>query len=189
MASNKAEQIWESLEDEEYRREFADDVATGLAFQVRALREKAGLTQEELARRIGKRQETISLWENPNYGNYTYKTLSALASAFDLVPVFRLGSFSEMVEWNANLTPTRIAPPSFDEENQARQQGWKTLWYGGSSLPIQYTDVNSVHITVNLMTGGSPTASFAVPAPAPESQHVIAAASELPKERTFAFAA
>jgi transcriptional regulator with XRE-family HTH domain len=115
MAS-KYEQIWDSFGDEEYRREFADDVGTGLAFQIRMLREKNGWTQTELASRIGSRQETISLWENPNYGKYTLKTLKSLARAFDLVPVFRLGAFGELVEWNVNLSPDRIAPPSFDEE-------------------------------------------------------------------------
>jgi len=184
MASNKFEQIWDSLEDEEYRREFADDVATGLAFQVRALREKAGWSQAELAGRIGKRQETISLWENPNYGNYTYKTLSALASAFDLVPVFRLGSFSEMVEWNANLTPARIAPPSFEEESQARQRGWTTLSYAGvSPFNVQYADVN---IVVNLAAN---TPSFTIPIPPPEPPAASPAAFAAPRERTNAFAA
>ncbi len=146
----KREQLWAGFADEEYRRDFAEDVATGLAFQIKALREKAGLTQEQLANRIGKQQETISLWENPNYGNYTLKTLKSLASAFDLVPVFRLGSFGELIEWNVNLTAFQLAPPSFDEEDQQRKRGWTHVASGSGWPGITFAaDLDlGLHLTV-----------------------------------------
>ncbi len=118
---NKSDQLWKSLEDEEYREAFiADD--TGLAFQIKMLRDKNGWTQEELGKRAGgKKQETISQWENPNYGRYSLSTLKDLATAFDVALVRRFAPFSEVVEWHANLTPERIAPPSFNEEKEARR--------------------------------------------------------------------
>jgi len=116
------EQIWESLDDEEYRRAYADEVGTTLALQIRMLRERRALTQQQLADLIGKRQETISQWENPDYGRYTLSTLRSLAEAFDVAPVFRLGSFSELVDWVADLSPDKLAPPSFKEDRTARQQ-------------------------------------------------------------------
>jgi len=112
----KRQQILRSLENREYRREFAADVGTGLAFQVRLLREARGWTQEQLAHQIGKRQETICQWENPNYGRYTLKTLSALAAAFDVALLVRFAPFSELVDWSIDLTPERLAPASFDDE-------------------------------------------------------------------------
>lgn len=152
---SKCEQIWDSLQDAEYRREFAGDVGTGLAFQIRMLREKKGWTQDELAQRTGKRQETISLWENPNYGNYTLKTLKCLAGAFDVVPVFRLGAFSDLVEWNVNLSPQRLTPPSFDEEyQQAQKLGW-TFGTGTTIGPLAGVDGAGVTITFNV-AGTSP---------------------------------
>ena len=114
----KRQQILRSLENEEYRREFAADVGTGLAIQVRLLREKCGWTQEELAQRMGKRQETISQWENPDYGRYTLNTLKELAAAYDVALLVRFAPFSDLVDWVANLTPQRLAPPSFAEELQ-----------------------------------------------------------------------
>jgi len=115
----KRQQILRSLENEEYRREFAADVGTSLAIQIRLLREKCGWTQEELAQRMGKRQETISQWENPDYGRYTLNTLKELAAAYDVALLVRLAPFSDLVDWVANLTPQRLAPPNFAEELRA----------------------------------------------------------------------
>jgi transcriptional regulator with XRE-family HTH domain len=103
MTATKYEQIWHSLEDEEYRREFNADVDTGLAFQIRALREKNGWTQGELAERAGSDQGTISQWENPNYGRYTLKTLKSLANAFDVGLLVRFAPFSELALWASLL--------------------------------------------------------------------------------------
>lgn len=114
----KRQQILRSLENSEYRREFAADIGTGLAFQVRLLREDRGWTQEQLAHQMGKRQETISQWENPDYGRYTLNTLRELAAAFDVALLVRFAAFSELVDSLTNLTPERLAPPSFDEELQ-----------------------------------------------------------------------
>lgn len=119
--TTKADQLWKSIEDAEMRREFNVDVDTGLAFQIRALREKNGWTQQQLAERTGSKQETICQWENPNYGRYTLTTLKGLATAFDVGLMVKFAPFSEVVEWNANLTRERLAPPSFTEENLTRR--------------------------------------------------------------------
>lgn len=112
----KYEQVWKSLEEVEYRREYSADVGTGLAFQIKLLREKHGWTQQQLAERTGKQQGTISQWENPDYGRYTINTLKSLASAFDVALLVRFAPFSELVNWSVNLTPQQLAPPSFNEE-------------------------------------------------------------------------
>ena len=113
---SKSDQLWRSLEDEEYRRAFVTD-DTGLAFQIKLLRDKKGWTQAELGERAGgKRQESISQWEDPSYGKYSLSTLKDLAIAFDVGLMVRFAPFSELVKWNTNLTPERIAPPSFVEQ-------------------------------------------------------------------------
>jgi transcriptional regulator with XRE-family HTH domain len=118
---SKYQQVWQSLQDKEYREEYSSDVGTGLAFQIRLLRERNGWTQERLAQLTDKRQETISQWENPNYGSYTLNSLKSLAVAFDIALLVKFVPFSELVEWNASLTPERLAPPSFTEENATRR--------------------------------------------------------------------
>ncbi|MBI4298924.1 MAG: helix-turn-helix transcriptional regulator [Chloroflexi bacterium] len=116
---NKYQQLWKSLENQEYRRAFTNDIGTGLAFQIRLLREQNEWSQEELAQKITKRQETISQWENPDYGRYTLNTLKELATAFDVALIVKFAPFSELVDWTGTLTPQRLAPPSFDKERRA----------------------------------------------------------------------
>ena len=116
MITDKRQQLFETLKEREYRRAFAADIGTGLAFQIRLMREDRGWTKEELARRIDKRLETISQWENPNYGRYTLKTLTELANAYDVALIVRFAAFSELVDLLASLTPERLAPPAFDKD-------------------------------------------------------------------------
>ena len=116
MTIAKRDQLVKSLYDPEYRRALADDIGTGIAFQIRRLREDRGWTQGELAQQTSKRQETISQWENPNYGSYTLNTLKDLAGAFDVALVVRFAPFSELIEWTTNLSPGRLAPPSFEAQ-------------------------------------------------------------------------
>lgn len=109
-------QLVKNLENKEYRDEFAAELGTGIAYQIRMLRDKNGWTQQELGNRTGKKQESISQLENPNYGHFTLNTLTELAKAFDVGLLVKFVAFSELIDWNINLTPERLAPPSFEQE-------------------------------------------------------------------------
>jgi|SRR5512145_2561598 DNA-binding XRE family transcriptional regulator len=52
-----------------------------LAQRIAELREKHRLTQADLARKVGTTQAGISRLENPNYRNYSLKTLEKIAIA------------------------------------------------------------------------------------------------------------
>jgi transcriptional regulator with XRE-family HTH domain len=117
MASDEYGELMGRLADEEYRREFASEyIGTGLAYQIRLLREGRGWTQKELAQRTGQAQGTISQLESPNYGRYSISTLKRLAAAFDVALLVRFAPFSELAHWMLHLTPQRLAPPSFADE-------------------------------------------------------------------------
>jgi len=119
MNTTKHEQMWESLQDPDFRQQFIDEyINVGIAFQIHGLRERQGLKQKQLAERLGdeKKQPLISAWENPNYGKYTLGTLKDLAKAFDVGLLVRFVPFSTLVDWTINLTYDVIAPPSFSEE-------------------------------------------------------------------------
>jgi transcriptional regulator with XRE-family HTH domain len=117
---DKREQIWQSLNDTEYRHQFVEEeINVGIAFQIRSLRNRQKLTQGKLADLLGVKQPLVSSWENPNYGRYSLGTLKDLARAFDVGLVVRFVPFGLLTDWTVNLTPDIIAPPSFkDEQSQ-----------------------------------------------------------------------
>ncbi len=66
----------------EFKKAYYDELSRlWLAHRIAELREKCGLTQAELARKVGTTQAGISRLENPNYRNYSLKTLDKVANA------------------------------------------------------------------------------------------------------------
>ena len=113
------EQIVASLGDKQYRDLFVEEhITTGLAFQIRAMREGRGWTQGELARRSAQNQSTISSFENPSYGRYTLQTLKRLAAAFDVALTVRFVPFSTLVDRQVHLTPEDLNVPDFDHDTR-----------------------------------------------------------------------
>ena len=140
----KGSRIWKSLDDPAYRQEWSkENVNVGLAFQIRALREKRGWTQSQLAEASETKQAVLSSWENPNYGKYTISTLKRLAAAFDVGLLVRFVPFSELVDWTANVTPERITPASYDEESES----------------IAAAAIQTPNVEQNRTTGNLPTVS------------------------------
>ncbi len=120
MNTTDKEQIWESLHDSEFREQFINEhIAVGIAFQIRALRDRQKLTQVKLAELLKAKQSLLSTWENPNYGKYSLKTLKDLAKAFDVGLLVRFVPFSKLVDWTVDLPNDVIAPPSFGEDHLA----------------------------------------------------------------------
>lgn len=132
MTGLKEQQLFESFENKEYRDAFVEEhISSGLAFQIRALRERNGWTQEELGQRTGKAQETISQLESHDYGRFTMKTLKMIASAFDVALEVRFLSFGDLITRLINLSPETIAPPSYEAERQmsfAEVPGGSSEW-------------------------------------------------------------
>lgn len=54
-----------------------------IALQIARLRELLGLTQSQLAERVGTSQQTISRLENPDYMGHSLRTLRRIADALD----------------------------------------------------------------------------------------------------------
>ncbi len=57
------------------------DRAWDIAFQIKVLREKRGLTQKELAEKAGISQPNIARIESADYQSYTLKTLEKVTGA------------------------------------------------------------------------------------------------------------
>lgn len=58
------------------------DLPVAIALTVRAMRQKAGLSQTEAAGRLGVAQPTYSRWESPEKCNASVGTLEKIAKAF-----------------------------------------------------------------------------------------------------------
>jgi transcriptional regulator with XRE-family HTH domain len=115
--STAVNEFLSSLSDKEYRHYFvAEMIKSGIAEQIREMRDRAGWTQEDLAQATGKRQSTISQLEDPDYVKFTISTLQRLAEAFDVALVVRFEPFSRFADWTANMKPDDLAVPGFAED-------------------------------------------------------------------------
>ena len=69
-------------QDPSFKEEFDKaDRAWDIAFQIRDLREKAGLTQKQLAELVGTKQSNIARVEGADYTGYTLTTLEKITRA------------------------------------------------------------------------------------------------------------
>ena len=113
------------LKSKEHREAFVSAyVDQTIPFQIRALRlsKQRNWTQEKLAAEAGMKQERISALENPNYGQFSLKTLKQLASAFGVALIVRFASFGELAEWEINLSSESLEVPSFKQDPYFQEQ-------------------------------------------------------------------
>jgi DNA-binding XRE family transcriptional regulator len=74
--------IEKKLAKKSFRKSFEKEIEKlSIGEQLTELRLKAGLTQAEVARRIGTTASAISRYENAAYDRYEYNTLKKIASA------------------------------------------------------------------------------------------------------------
>jgi transcriptional regulator with XRE-family HTH domain len=97
----------------------------GIAFQIRATRDKREWSQADLARVIGMSQNNISRLENPDYGKHTLSSLKRVAEALDVALVVRFVPFGQYVNWlsgtpylDEGLRPEALAVASFEQEEK-----------------------------------------------------------------------
>jgi transcriptional regulator with XRE-family HTH domain len=146
------EAVRKRLESKEHREAFVSaTVDQTIPFQIRALRlaKERNWTQEELAQRASMKQERISACENPNYGKFSLRTLKQLASAFDVALIVRFAPFSELTEWEVNMSPESLEVPSFDQENDFKEkiegdfapELLETLYSEGKGQPEAKSDI------------------------------------------------
>ncbi len=115
------------LLNKEYRDAFvAESVKTGIAFQNRALRLSNDWSQKDLGERAGKPQNVISRIEDPDYGNFTIRTLLDLASALDVALLVRFVSFGQLMQQLKDVSPEALAVPSFEKEQEMLSQASKS---------------------------------------------------------------
>lgn len=148
--TERRERLIAQLKDKRYRDAFVSEhIATGIPFQIRALRKQRKWIQRELAEHAGMLQERISVAENPNYAKFNLQTLKKIASAFDVALIVRFVTFSELVKWELNLSSEALEAVSFDDDPYFKEMPryeYATA-YSRPEPPI-YSYIGSVEVRV-----------------------------------------
>ena len=85
------DRLKEDMRSPVFRKAYrAEDLPARLAIRIAQIREKAGLTQRTLARKLGVSQQALSHLENPASASYTLRTLQRIATALNLELVVEL---------------------------------------------------------------------------------------------------
>jgi len=120
--------LWESLKNRIFRREYvAENVRSGIAFQIKAMRNARKLSQSDLARLTGKAQSAIARLEDPDYGKFSLQTLLEIADAFDVWLSVEFVSFSEGLRRTENRTSLALNAISFGDDRPG-SSGALTTW-------------------------------------------------------------
>lgn len=115
--SSLKQRLLRLFQEKAYRRAYVESfLNTSIAAQIKANREKRGLSQAQLADLAGMKQSRISTMENVNYESWSIRTLKRLAEAFDLVLVVRFESFGGTVGDIVNLNRENLERPSFEKD-------------------------------------------------------------------------
>ncbi len=91
-------------------------IKNNIAYQTRLMREQRNWTQQQLAEKADKTQNTISRLEDPSYGKLTIKTLLELASSFDVALLIKFVPFSDFLNETQALSAEALSAKSFTEE-------------------------------------------------------------------------
>lgn len=119
----RKEKLITKLKNKEYRDAFvAALIATGIPFQIETLRKQRKWNQKKLGELADMAQESISRLEDPNYGKLNLNTLKRLAAAFDIGLMVRFVPFSELVNWEINLSLESLEVSSFCSESYFKEQ-------------------------------------------------------------------
>lgn len=95
--------------DKEFEEGFYTELEKArIAVEIASFREKARLTQKQLAERVGTSQSAIARMENAGYQNYSLRTLRKIAEILDLELVV---SLREKIKEEAGEAPAAKVIP------------------------------------------------------------------------------
>lgn len=116
MLATITEKLLRKLSNKEYRDAFVDaNVRTGLAYQIRALRDQREWSQEDLAEAMETKQSVVSRMEDPDYGRLSVSSLIEAAAAFDVGLLIKFVSFPELILRTRDVSPRALEVQSWNE--------------------------------------------------------------------------
>ncbi len=104
-------------QDKESRQAYMEAcVEQDVAWQISINRKARGLTQKQLAEKVGTTQTAITRWEDPCYGKHSIGALVKIAHAFDCALSVRLIPYSKLAEMAQDTSPSAFMSPSYESE-------------------------------------------------------------------------
>ena len=103
-----------------YRDGFLETTTrAGIALQIKALRQKFGLSQDEFAAKLDKKQSVISRLEDPERSKASVQTLLDIASGCDVALVVRFVSYPEFLAQTSDMSPEGLQADTIMESLEA----------------------------------------------------------------------
>lgn len=103
----------------EYREAFVSAfLKRYIPFQIRTIRKKRNVSQQQLAEDSKVTQGVISRAEDPDYGNLTFNTILRIAAGFDLAFIGKFVRFTDLVKEVDEMSEESMDLPSFLDECQ-----------------------------------------------------------------------
>lgn len=164
MRNEVRQQLFRKLADKEYRDIFVDEqINTGLAFQIRGLREQRNWSQAELGKRAGMAQSRISVMEDANYSRFSLSTLKRLASAFDVGLTVKFSPYGKLVEDFIALDSSALNMPGFTEDSPVAEAApFQTQSLLNSILVTHYSEKATSAVSEGYKLLGDNTTSVSV---------------------------
>lgn len=145
------------------------NLAKGIAYQIRATRERQEMKQADLAAAAGMTPNNLSRLESPDYGKHTISSLRRIADALDVALVVRFVPFTQYIDWlsgtsflDEGLRPEALAVASFQEEEEAKnfdtvRKYWSVVSYAsvGTNVPVCATTYTPTIKTPTVKTVGA----------------------------------
>nr|WP_301294174.1 helix-turn-helix transcriptional regulator [Nitrobacter winogradskyi] len=110
-----------------------------IAYQIQALREKTGLTQQAFAERLGKKQSTISRLENSEYGKVTVQTLLDIACSLDVALQVRFVSYPDFLNSVMDSSVVAMQPATVYESLMVEPQVLREVQDGTALAQVSGT--------------------------------------------------
>ena len=145
MRSKKSKaKLLEKMQDRGLRHDYVAAHIKGTLPEILVnLRDKANISQADLAKRMGKHQTHIARLEHPNYGRFTINTLLEVCKALDVALSVTVVPFSKWLQMTEDLSSERLTPRSFEDEQEKADlalwaygtKAWTAIPGKASSIP------------------------------------------------------
>jgi transcriptional regulator with XRE-family HTH domain len=173
-----SKRLFEKLRRKPYRDAYvAEHVRTGIAYQVRNLRDQRGWAQKKLAETMEKPQSVVSRLEDPDYGKLSVQSLLEVASAFDVALLIQYISYPEFLRCTRDVSPQALEAESFDEKQFMIVENSQNL--GVMARRIEPTiNIFDQPATTNVVVGRILSRTFSFPVSTKFGQFFPAAGSQ-----------